>query len=234
MTVTLYQAEWCPYSSAVREVLTELGIDVVLRQVEPWPEQRNRLREVAGTDFIPVLQTEDGQIFRGTNEIFAHLRTREPWRFAAEHRKRFADHRVARESNAAGRMLEHFRDNDLDSTTPRATPDQATVVEVPEENRYDLLLDGRRIGLLAYHRRGDRIAFTHTEVSPACEGRGFGSRLVQAALDDARRKGLVVAPLCPFTAQYIDRHPQYADLVAKEHRRGPGPRRTRTPEPGQR
>jgi len=65
VTVTLYQAEWCPYSSAVREVLTELGIDVVLRQVEPWPEQRNRLREVAGTDFIPVLQTEDGQIFRG-------------------------------------------------------------------------------------------------------------------------------------------------------------------------
>ena len=55
--VTLYQAEWCTFSSAVREVLTELGIDAVLRQVEPWPEQRGRLRELTGTDQIPVLQT---------------------------------------------------------------------------------------------------------------------------------------------------------------------------------
>ena len=75
--VTLYQAEWCPFSSAVREVLTELGIDAVMRQVEPWPQQRERLRELAGTDQIPVMQTEDGRILRGTREIFAHLRERE-------------------------------------------------------------------------------------------------------------------------------------------------------------
>ena len=67
--VTLYQAEWCPFSSAVREVLTELGIDAVIHQVEPWPQQRDRLRALAGTDQIPVLQAEDGRIFRGTREI---------------------------------------------------------------------------------------------------------------------------------------------------------------------
>ena len=108
--VTLYQAEWCPFSSAVREVLTELGIDAVIRQVEPWPEQRERLRELAGTDQIPVMQTEDGRFLRGTREIFAHLRERDPWRFAAAHRRRFADHRDARESDAAGKLLEYFRD----------------------------------------------------------------------------------------------------------------------------
>ena len=43
--LTLYQAEWCPFSSAVREVLTELGLDFVARQVEPWPEQRTALLE---------------------------------------------------------------------------------------------------------------------------------------------------------------------------------------------
>src|ERR671929_2161919 len=46
--LTLYQAEWCPFSSAVREVLTELGLDFVARQVEPWPEERSALKEVAG------------------------------------------------------------------------------------------------------------------------------------------------------------------------------------------
>ncbi len=217
--VTLYQTEWCPFSSAVREVLTELGIDAVVRQVEPWPEQREHLREVAGTDRIPVRQAEDGQIFRGTREIFAHLQTRDAWRFAAAHRRRFADHRDARESDAPGQLLEYFRGTgDLESVEPRATPAEAAVVNVPSAHRYELLLDGRRIGLLTYRERDGQIAFTHTEVSTACEGRGFGSRLAAAALDDARRQGLAVVPICPFISAYIERHPEYQDLVAPEHR----------------
>jgi predicted GNAT family acetyltransferase/glutaredoxin len=218
--VTLYQAEWCPFSSAIREVLTELGIDAVMRQVEPWPEERDHLRKVAGTDQIPVLQAEDGQIFRGTREIFTHLATREPWRFAAAHRRRFADHQDARESDATGQLLRYFKGaGDLESLEPRATPDDTTVVNVPPAHRYELLLDGRRIGLLAYRQRQNRIAFTHTEVSPGCEGRGFGSRLAAGALDDARRQRLLVVPICPFISAYIERHPEYHDLVAPEHRR---------------
>jgi glutathione S-transferase len=107
--LTLYQAEWCPFSSAVREALTELGLDVALRQVEPEPGERERMREVTGTDSIPVLVAEDGHVLRGTGEIFAHLRQRDPGRFAAGHRRQFADHRTARESNAAGRLIERFR-----------------------------------------------------------------------------------------------------------------------------
>ncbi|MGZ4400985.1 MAG: glutaredoxin family protein [Gaiellaceae bacterium] len=64
--LTLYQTEWCPFSSAVREVLTELGIDFVARQVEPWPDERSELQAVAGTDQIPVLRAEDGRLYRGT------------------------------------------------------------------------------------------------------------------------------------------------------------------------
>ncbi|HEV8098138.1 MAG TPA: glutathione S-transferase N-terminal domain-containing protein, partial [Gaiellaceae bacterium] len=58
--LTLYQAEWCPFSSAVREVLTELGLDFVAKQVEPWPEQRLGLLERSGRDALPALETEDG------------------------------------------------------------------------------------------------------------------------------------------------------------------------------
>ena len=219
--VTLYQAEWCPFSSAVREVLTELGIDAVMRQVEPWPQQRERLREPAGTDQIPVMRTEDGRILRGTREIFAHLREREPWRFAAAHRRRFADHRDARESDAVGKLLEYFRD--VGELEPRAAPaGDATIVNVPEAHRYELQREGERIGELAYRQRKDRIAFTHTNVNPAYEGRGFGSRLAEAALADARRQGLAVVPLCPFIAWYIEQHPEHGDLVAADYvgRRG--------------
>jgi glutaredoxin len=107
--LTLYQAEWCPFSSAVREVLTELGLDVALRQVEPEPEQRDRMRAATGNDSIPVLVSEDGRVHRGTREIFAHLRERHRGRFAAGHRRQYARHREARESDATGELIERFR-----------------------------------------------------------------------------------------------------------------------------
>lgn len=211
--LTLYQAEWCPFSSAVLEVLTELGVDFVARQVEPWPEERSELQALAGTDQIPVLQAEDGRLYRGTREIFAHLRELEPWQFAAAHRRRFADHRDARESDAPGQLVEYFRAGEEPEEVD-GYPAEADVVDVPEANRYELRLAGRLIGLAAYRRRDGRIAFTHIEVDESCEGRGFGSRLAAAALDDARRQGLVVVPLCPFIARYIERHPEYEELVA--------------------
>jgi glutathione S-transferase len=107
--LTLYQAEWCPFSAAVREVLTELGVDVMLRQVEPQPEERAAMREATGTDSIPVLVSEDGGVHQGTRAIFAHLRERDPGRFAAGHRRRYAEHREARETEASGKLIERFR-----------------------------------------------------------------------------------------------------------------------------
>jgi predicted GNAT family acetyltransferase/glutaredoxin len=216
--LTLYQAEWCPFSSAVREVLTELGIDFVARQVEPWPEEREELRRLAGTDVIPVLQVEDGRIFRGTRAIFAHLHERDGWRHAAVERRRFADHKDARESDAAGQLIEFFRGTD-ELEAASGSVEQAEVVDVPEQSRYELRLDGQLVGLAAYRRRNGRISFIHTEVDESLEGRGFGSKLAAGALDDVRRQGLVVAPLCPFIARYIDRHPEYADLVASGYRK---------------
>jgi predicted GNAT family acetyltransferase/glutaredoxin len=215
---TLYQAEWCPFSSAVREVLTELGVDFVARQVEPWPEQRAALQALAGTDRTPVLETADGRFFRGTREIFAYLRGLEPWQFAAAHRRRFADHRDARASDAPGQLVEYFRGTDELEAAAAASPAEAEVVDVPERSRYELRLGGRLIGLAAYRRRDGRIAFTHTEVDESCEGRGFGSRLAAAALEDARRDDLEVVPLCPFIAYYIERHPEYERLVAPAYR----------------
>jgi predicted GNAT family acetyltransferase/glutaredoxin len=219
-SLTLYQAEWCPFSAAVRELMTELGIDYQLRQVEPWPEDRERLRTVAGTDRIPVLVDEDGTVHRGTRAIFAYLHGREPWAFGKAHRRRYVDHREARESDAVAQLLEFFDGPKLEEAP--GAPADAEVVHVPEHDRYELRLGERVVGHLAYHRRDGRIAYTHTEIAKACEGRGLGSRLVEAALADARRDGLEVAPLCPFVRWYIERHPEYAQLVAPGHRRRQG------------
>jgi predicted GNAT family acetyltransferase len=211
----LYQAEWCPFSSAVREVLTELGIDFVARHVEPWPKDRAGLRALAGSDLIPVLEAPDGQLFRGTRAIFDHLRTQEPWAFAAAHRRRFAAHADARVTDVAAQLLEYFRETDELEQAPSLDA-EPVVVHVPEAQRYELRLDGRLVGLLAYRPRDGVVVMTHTEVDPSCSGRGWGTRLVLAALEDVRAAGLAVVPLCPFVAAVIRRHPAYRDLVADD------------------
>ncbi|WNV74679.1 GNAT family N-acetyltransferase [Geodermatophilus sp. DSM 44513] len=85
--------------------------------------------------------------------------------------------------------------------------------DVPEQSRYEVSDGDRVLGLAAYRRQGDRVVFTHTEVDPAAGGRGVGSSLVRGALDDVRTRGLRAVPLCPFVRAWLDRHPDYADLV---------------------
>src|SRR5262249_37967544 len=161
-------------SSAVREVLTELGLDFVARQVEPFPSERHRLQDHAGTDQIPVLETEDGSFFVGTRAIFAHLRERDAWKYAASHRLRFADHVDARASDAPGQLIEYFRGAD-ELEAAAGSPEDAEVVDNPEADRFELRLGGRLIGASFYRRRNGRIAFTHTEIEESHEGQGFGS-----------------------------------------------------------
>jgi uncharacterized protein len=95
---------------------------------------------------------------------------------------------------------------------------ETTVRDVPEESRYEIRDGERVLGLAAYERRGDRTVFTHTEIDPDAGQDGLGSTLVRAALDDVRSKGGVVVPQCPFVRGWIERHPDYADLVAASGR----------------
>jgi predicted GNAT family acetyltransferase len=94
--------------------------------------------------------------------------------------------------------------------------DQIDVVDVPEQSRFEIRVDGTVAGFADYSRMGDRVIFRHTEVGDAYEGRGLGSKLAQGALDAARTAGEAVVPLCPFIASYIERHPEYQELVDEE------------------
>ena len=85
------------------------------------------------------------------------------------------------------------------------------------EYRYELWMNDELAGYTQYVMDLGRIAFLHTEVYDSYEGMGLGSRLARAALEDARTRGLVVMPFCPFIAGFIQRHlDEYGDLVAPE------------------
>ncbi|RXW33380.1 GNAT family N-acetyltransferase [Propioniciclava flava] len=84
----------------------------------------------------------------------------------------------------------------------------------PEAQRYEITLDGHLAGFADYMLTDGLITFTHTEIDPAYEGQGLGSQLVRAALDDVRATGeRTVLPLCPFVKAWIQRHPDYMDLL---------------------
>jgi len=90
----------------------------------------------------------------------------------------------------------------------------AAVVDNFEERRYELLLGGEVAGVLHYRRHGEQIELMHTEIEQSFAGRGLGGRLASAALEDARARATPVAVSCPFVTGYLERHPEYADILA--------------------
>ena len=89
-----------------------------------------------------------------------------------------------------------------------------TVRDNPELQRYEALVDGELAGSLFYRAREDELVLVHTEVEEPFEGHGIGSRLIAATLDDIRARGLRMRPFCPFVKAYLERHPEYDDLIA--------------------
>jgi predicted GNAT family acetyltransferase len=82
-----------------------------------------------------------------------------------------------------------------------------------ERNRFELDADGH-IAFSNYKRADGVLTILHTEVPKALEGRGIGSELIRGVLDIARSQRLKVIALCPFAKSYLERHPEYADLLA--------------------
>ena len=86
-----------------------------------------------------------------------------------------------------------------------------------KELQYELhLTDGRRIGEIRYRLEPQAVALVYIDIDPAFEHRGFGTRLVAAALRDLRSRGKSVIPICPLVVDYIRRHPEYASLVVAD------------------
>lgn len=88
--------------------------------------------------------------------------------------------------------------------------------DAPDQQRFETEVDGKT-AVVDYRVEGDRIRLTHTSVPPALEGRGIGSALARHALESARDRDLRVWPECPFIASYIERHPEYLELVDDEY-----------------
>ncbi len=87
------------------------------------------------------------------------------------------------------------------------------ITDVPHQSQFELRLDGVRVGFLDYSVRGDTLTTLHTEIDPAYAGQGLGERLVAHVLDIVRDTGMALRPVCPFVKRFLQKHPEYDDLV---------------------
>ncbi|MBR0828284.1 N-acetyltransferase [Bradyrhizobium manausense] len=88
----------------------------------------------------------------------------------------------------------------------------SAVTDNKSHHRFELEVDGH-VATEHYKLDGNVITFEHTEVPTELGGKGVGSKLVQGALDQVRAAGLKLIPQCPFVKAWINKHPDYQDLV---------------------
>jgi predicted GNAT family acetyltransferase len=89
---------------------------------------------------------------------------------------------------------------------------EVAVLNNEVRKRFEVSVNGETAYLM-YRREPGAIVFIHTHVPEALEGHGAGSALAKAGLEFARGQNLQIVPLCPFVADYIQRHPMYSSLV---------------------
>ena len=89
----------------------------------------------------------------------------------------------------------------------------AVVRNNEERHRFELDVEGGT-AFANYVTTPAAIVITHTETPRALRGRGIASELVKGALEMIRADGHKVIAGCGFVVDYLDKHPEYADLVA--------------------
>ncbi len=97
---------------------------------------------------------------------------------------------------------------------------ETQLVQNDEKKRFELKIDNH-ISFIEYILNNENIMFlTHTEVPNSLEGKGVGSSLVHKTLEFLKENNYKLAPLCPFVAAYLKRHPEWKSLLANGYNIG--------------
>lgn len=102
---------------------------------------------------------------------------------------------------------------------PELSSTPVTVVKNPGRERYEIFTAEDPVqfaGFLAYRVIDEQtVELQHTIISEGFSRRGFARTLVTTALDQIRDEGVRIVPTCSYVQDYLERFPQYADLVTK-------------------
>ena len=93
----------------------------------------------------------------------------------------------------------------------------ADIHDNTELHRYELPVGGE-VALVISTLSDQNMRITETLVPVAVEGQGIASRLAKHVTADARDRGLLILPVCPFFSAWLQKHPEHADVVHPTYR----------------
>lgn len=94
-------------------------------------------------------------------------------------------------------------------------PEAQAVTHNSRRSRFEIAVEGRRVGLAEYTEDDGRRIFFHTEVDDAYSGQGLAGALIRAALEATRAAGLRIVPVCPYVAAFVKRHHDWDDSLER-------------------
>ena len=86
----------------------------------------------------------------------------------------------------------------------------------PGRGRYALWHGSTYVGFIGYQREGDLVTLQHTIVNEEFGRRGYARALVTLVLDQLRTEGVRIVSECTYIDGYLDRYPEYKDLLATQ------------------
>jgi predicted GNAT family acetyltransferase len=88
-----------------------------------------------------------------------------------------------------------------------------TFLNNKDKKRYELHV-GDYFSLAEYIINNEGVVYiTHTETPMELEGQGIASELIEKTLQDIKDQGRKVFPICPFVISYIQKHPEWIEIV---------------------
>jgi len=87
------------------------------------------------------------------------------------------------------------------------------VTDNTARQRFELIEDGK-LAFADYQQNGNTLILPHVEADPALRGKGTAGRLMTGLMDIVRERGLKVRPICSYAVAWLERHPEYRELVA--------------------
>lgn len=93
--------------------------------------------------------------------------------------------------------------------------DEYTALELVDNNtahRFEMYV-GPELAQIVYRRTGDVVNLLHTEVTPALEGKGAATAIIEKTLAYLEQNKLQLIPSCPLVAAYVKRHPEWERIV---------------------
>lgn len=120
-------------------------------------------------------------------------------------------------SNAEGMVTLTHADQDTADSDQAATTTpgtgELTITENSDVGIYEATVGGTTVAGVVYSRAGNRVTLLATSVFPEFRGQGIAGRLLGGVLDMLRARGETATISCPFAAEFVSAHPEYAGVL---------------------